>query len=169
MDPTLKARLDIYGVVQSEAHERYRQKIQALAANDPRIRFRDPIPSPEVVPTLRGYDVLAVPSQWLETGPLVALEAFAAGIPVIGWNIGGIAEIVHHGINGLLIEPGPSQAWANTLRRLAEDRVLLANLKAGVRKPRSSVQVTREMLYLYNLLRRSKSSARSTTPSLSLC
>jgi glycosyltransferase involved in cell wall biosynthesis len=27
--------------------------------------------------------ILAVPSQWIETGPLVALEAFAAGIPVV--------------------------------------------------------------------------------------
>jgi glycosyltransferase involved in cell wall biosynthesis len=87
VDPSLRVRLDIYGVTQSPANESYRKKMLALAANDPRICFRDPVPSHAMVATLRGYDVLAVPSQWLETGPLVALEAFAAGIPVIGWNI----------------------------------------------------------------------------------
>ena len=161
LEPTLKVRLDIYGVVQSEANEHYRQKIRALAANDPRIRLCEPLPAHEVVPTLRGYDVLAVPSQWLETGPLVALEAFAAGIPVIGWNIGGIAEIVQHGINGLLIEPDSVRAWVDTLQQLAGDPVLLANLKAGVRMPRSSEQVAHETLQLYGLLLRPKSSAQS--------
>jgi glycosyltransferase involved in cell wall biosynthesis len=163
-EPNLKARLDIYGVAQSEANKRYREKIQALADHDPRICFRDPVPSHEVVRTLRGYDVLAVPSQWLETGPLVALEAFAAGIPVIGWNIGGIAEIVQHQVNGLLVEPDAPRAWISTLRTLTEDRVLLANLKAGVRVPRSSVQVAREMLYLYNALVKSKASRSTLLP-----
>lgn len=160
-EPALHARLDIYGVVQSENNERYRKKMQALAGNDPRIRFCNPVSSEKVVPTLRDYDVLAVPSQWLETGPLVALEAFTAGIPVIGWNIGGIAEIVQHQINGLLVEPSASGAWRKALRRLAEDPVLLANLKEGVRMPRSSGQVAHEMLHLYNSLLQPKSPAQS--------
>ena len=157
MDQSLKARLDIYGVVQSAANERYRQKMFALAANDPRISFRDPVPSHEVVALLRGYDVLAVPSQWLETGPLVALEAFAAGIPVIGWDIGGIAEIVKHEIDGLLIDPKARHAWTDTLRHLIKDRALLAKLKAGVRQPRTSVHVAREMSELYRSLLKAKS------------
>jgi glycosyltransferase involved in cell wall biosynthesis len=152
MDESLKARLDIYGVVQSAANERYRQEMLALAANDPRIFFRDPVPSQKVVALLRRYDVLAVPSQWLETGPLVALEAFAAGIPVIGWDIGGISEIVTHEIDGLLVSPNASHAWTNTLRHLIEDRALLVKLKAGVRKPRTGVQVAREMSELYGSL-----------------
>lgn len=160
-EPTLKARLDIYGVVQSKANERYRKKIYALAANDPRIHLYEPLPTHEVVPTLRDYDVLAVPSQWMETGPLVALEAFAAGIPVIGWNIGGIAEIVQHGINGLLIEPDSVPAWVDTFQRLASDPILVAKLKAGVRPPRSSEQVAREMLQLYRSLLGPKSPAQS--------
>jgi glycosyltransferase involved in cell wall biosynthesis len=168
MDQSLKACLDIYGVVQSAANERYRQKMFALAANDPRISFRDPIPSHEVVALLRGYDVLAVPSQWLETGPLVALEAFAAGIPVIGWNIGGLAEIVKHEIDGLLINPKSPDAWTDTLRHLTKDRALLAKLKAGVRPPRTSVQVAREMSGLYRSLLKAKSQAQSRLQSLGI-
>jgi glycosyltransferase involved in cell wall biosynthesis len=168
MDQSLKARLDIYGVVQSAANERYRQKMFALAANDPRISFRDPVPSHEVVALLRGYDLLAVPSQWLETGPQVALEAFAAGIPVIGWDIGGIAEIVKHEIDGLLIDPKARHAWTDALRHLIKDRALLAKLKAGVRQPRTSVHVAREMSELYRSLLKAKSRGQQGLHSLGI-
>jgi glycosyltransferase involved in cell wall biosynthesis len=168
MDQSLKACLDIYGVVQSAANERYRQEMFALTANDPRISFRDPVPSHEVLALLRGYDVLAVPSQWLETGPLVALEAFAAGIPVIGWDIGGIAEIVKHEIDGLLINPKVRHAWTDTLRRLIKDRAQLAKLKAGVRQPRTSVHVAREMSELYCSLLKAKSRGQQGLHSLGI-
>ena len=63
---------------------------------------------------------------------MVVLEAFAAGIPVIGWKLGGIAEIVRPGVDGLLIEPGSIVGWAEALRRVADDPELRGQLKAGV-------------------------------------
>src|SRR6202030_4733449 len=111
--------------------------MQALASGDPRISFREPIAPQEVVPRLRQYDFLAVPSEWLETGPLVALEAFAAGIPVIGWKRGGLNEIVQHGVNGLLIETDSIARWVEALQRVAGDANLRAQLTAGVRPPRT--------------------------------
>ena len=45
---------------------------------------------------MANFDLLAVPSQWMETGPIVVLEAHAVGTPVLGANLGGIAELVHH-------------------------------------------------------------------------
>ena len=152
MAPMLKATLDVYGVVQGPVSAAYQKEMLTLAKGDSRISFLEPIAPQQVVPCLRQYDFLAVPSQWLETGPLVALEAFAAGIPVIGWKLGGINEIVQHGINGLLIEPDSVERWAETLRRVAEDANLRAQLKAGVRPPRTSVEVAREMLVLYRSL-----------------
>ncbi len=152
MAPTLKATLDVYGVVQGPVSAAYQKEMWALADGDPRISFQDPLPPQDVVPRLRQYDSLAIPSEWLETGPLVALEAFAAGIPVIGWKRGGLNEIVQHGVNGLLIEPGTVVGWIETLRRVAEDANLRAQLKDGVRPPRTSVEVAREMLTLYESL-----------------
>ncbi|HUJ10289.1 MAG TPA: glycosyltransferase [Verrucomicrobiae bacterium] len=163
--PSMNAQLDIYGVVQSAANKQYSQRVRLLANEDPRINFCEPLPTGQVVIRLRDYDVLAVPSQWLETGPLVALEAFAAGTPVIGWNIGGIAEIVQHQVNGLLIEPDAPRSWVDVLQALAADRTLLAKLKAGVRPPRTSAQIAREMLDLYASLL--KSNASSTKSALS--
>ena len=151
--PGMDARLDVYGIVQSPLNAAYQKEMKSLAANDPRIAFCDPIPHDEVVSRLRRYDLLAIPSQWIETGPLVALEAFAAGIPVIGWNRGGLTEIVTHDVNGLLIEP-PGR-WEEALQRVANDTGLLARLKNGVRPPRASAQVADEMLALYRSLLKS--------------
>jgi glycosyltransferase involved in cell wall biosynthesis len=126
--------------------------MRALAADDSRINFLGPLPSQAVVGRLREYDFLAVPSQWLETGPMVVLEAFAAGIPVIGWNLGGTAEIVRDGIDGLLIAPGPkaTERWAEAFRLVAESDDLRERLKAGVRPPRGSENVAQDMLTLYD-------------------
>ncbi len=160
MAPTLKAKLDVYGVVQGPASAAYQKEMQALAGNDPRISFRDPLAPQEVVPCLRQYDFLAVPSEWLETGPLVALEAFAAGIPVIGWKRGGLNEIVRHGVNGLLIETDSIARWVEALQRVTEDADLRTQLKDGVRPPRTGVEVAREMLALYESLLTRESTPR---------
>jgi glycosyltransferase involved in cell wall biosynthesis len=53
----------------------------------------------------RQMDVLVVPSLWLENSPLVIHEAFMAGVPVVGARIGGIADLVSHGVNGSLYDP----------------------------------------------------------------
>jgi glycosyltransferase involved in cell wall biosynthesis len=152
MVPSLKIRFDVYGIVQNSTNAAYLKEVVALAGADPRISFRGAIGSWEFVSSLRQYDFLVVPSQWMETGPMVVLEAFAAGVPVIGSKLGGIAEIVRHGVDGLLIEHNSVGGWAETLRRVTEDAALRAHLKAGVDLPRTSVEVARDMLALYESL-----------------
>jgi glycosyltransferase involved in cell wall biosynthesis len=150
--PTMQVQLDVYGIAQSPANVAYQKKMQSLANGDSRIAFRGPIPTGETVPRLREYDFLAVPSQTLETGPLVVLEAFAAGIPVIGLDLGGIAELVEQGVNGLLLETNSVAIWAEVLQQVANDADLRARLKAGVRPPRSSIEVARDMQAIYRTL-----------------
>src|SRR6202034_1505548 len=123
-----------YGVVQGEAGASYLRRLKRLAAADTRIAFHDPIPAQDVVARLSEYDLIAVPSQWLETGPRVILEAFAAGIPVIGSNLGGIAELVQHGTNGWLVEPRSVEAWAVALRSVCQPDHVLRH-RCGVRAP----------------------------------
>src|SRR5262245_56413088 len=91
--PNLPVELTIFGIEQEGAFTDYVRWLRRQASAEPRIRFAPPIPNTEVARTLARYDALVVPSQWLETGPLVVLEAFAAGIPVIGTRLGGIAEL----------------------------------------------------------------------------
>lgn len=149
-DPQLPVQLDIYGVSQGGVGDTYQQQLHDLAQEDPRIRFKCPVPADEVVKILADYDLLAVPSQWLETGPMVVLEAFAAGIPAIGSNLGGIAERVEHEVNGLLVEPNSVEAWYRELQKLCQDTELRLRLRAGIRPPQTMQIVAEEMMALYS-------------------
>ena len=65
---------------------------------------------------IRQATAVAVPSEWYENQPMVILEAFANGTPVIASAIGGNAELVTEGETGLLHPPGDVDALAAKLR-----------------------------------------------------
>jgi glycosyltransferase involved in cell wall biosynthesis len=151
--PDAAIDLDIFGIIQGESEVTVRTELERLADADRRITFRDPIDHRTVIDRLVEYDLVAVPSQWLETGPLVVLEAFAAGVPVLGSALGGLLDKVTDGVNGLLVRPYDSiDAWAAALRRLMDERDLLPNLAAGVRPPRSMDDVANDMVTAYRAL-----------------
>lgn len=79
---------------------------------DPRIRFHGFVDRDEFLQTL---DLLVVPSLSHETFGLVAVEAFAMGIPVVAARRGGLAEVVTDGVNGALFEPTEDSALAAVL------------------------------------------------------
>lgn len=146
--PFAPIKLDIFGVVHA-GQERYKQWLVDLTAGDPRIRFHNRVSYEEIIPLLKRYHILAVPSQWLETGPLVVLEAFAARIPVIGSDLGGIAELVSHEINGLLVPPNRVEGWTRAIQRLLDTPGLLTRLQAGITPPRSMHDVALDMQRIY--------------------
>jgi len=147
--PKLSLTLDFYGIAQGALRQR---RLKAMAAGNARITFHPPLQPSEVVDRLRDYDLLLVPSQVMETGPLVVLEAFAAGLPVVGSRLGGIAEMVQDGVNGLLLPHDSPRAWHEALRRLCQDPALLNTLRQGVRPPQGIEQVVRQMQALYRKL-----------------
>ena len=143
-------RLDVYGILQDASAEALAGRLREAAAGDPRIRLLSPVPADRVIDTLRTYDAVVVPSQWLETGPLVVLEAFAAGVPVIGSRLGGIADKIADGEDGLLVDaPHMESSWVAALHRCASDPQFLAGLRWGVRPPRDRREVARDMAALY--------------------
>ncbi len=147
--PASNITLDIFPVAQGE-HARARlESLKQNCARDARIRFRAPVAAKEVVSTLRDFDALLVPSQGLETGPLVVYEAFAAGIPVIGSRLGGIAELVDDGLNGLLVEPASVSEWARAISRLATESGLLAKLTRGPKPIRTAEDTARDATMVY--------------------
>jgi glycosyltransferase involved in cell wall biosynthesis len=157
--PRLGLHLDIFGIVQSDAA--YVEALRRQISSDSRIRLLPALPNEDVIEALGSYDAVVVPSQWLETGPLVVYDAFAAGIPVIGSRRGGLLELVTHETDGLLVEPGDPDAWAEAFGRLAMEPGLRDRLRAGVRPPRSMSAVASEMFVLYSQFARSVSSGPS--------
>ena len=84
-----------------------------------RVEFTGFAPNPEQI--LASVDAVAVPSTRPDPLPNSAIEALAAGLPVVAANHGGLPEIVKHTETGLLVEPGDPAALAQALRTLADD------------------------------------------------
>lgn len=61
---------------------------------------------------------VVVPSAWMETFGLVAVEAMAAGVPTVGAAHGALVELVDDGVTGLLHAPGAAGSLAECLRRV---------------------------------------------------
>jgi glycosyltransferase involved in cell wall biosynthesis len=72
---------------------------------------------------LREAWASVVPSLWAEPLGLVATEAIVRGVPVIASVSGGLAEIVEHGVSGLLFPNNDEAALADALRSVASGRV----------------------------------------------
>jgi glycosyltransferase involved in cell wall biosynthesis len=148
----LRVELRICATGTGTISEKYRCNVERAAACDHRVRFFCAAEHEKVSAFLAGVDALAVPSQWLETGPLVVLEAFAVGTPVIGSDLGGIKELVHHERDGLLVPHADVNAWTSAIVRLATDRALLQRLRQGIGSVRTMSDVARDMALLYNKL-----------------
>ncbi len=90
------------------------------------VGFRD-----DVETLFAAADAVAVPSTRPEPFGLVALEAAAAGLPVVAAAHGGLPEIIRHEETGLLVEPGSPPALAAALRRLADEPETAAAMGAA--------------------------------------
>jgi glycosyltransferase involved in cell wall biosynthesis len=95
------------------------------------IEFRGGFDPDAVADIYAQMDVLVVPSLWPENSPLVIHEAFMAGVPVLGARVGGIPELVTHGVNGLLYEATSAPDLTCALRRLVDRPSLVGELAAG--------------------------------------
>lgn len=71
-------------------------------------------------PLIAAGDLLVLPSA-AEACPMAVLQAMACGRPVVATRVGGVAEIVRDGIDGLLVPAGDVAALRDALRRLSGD------------------------------------------------
>src|ERR671930_405634 len=96
----------------------------------------------DVAPFYAAFDALVLPSG-NEGTPVSAIEALAAGRPVVATRVGGVPDVVEEGEDGYLVEPGDVDALAERLAQLAADPELRERLGAARRArviPRYSVE-----------------------------
>ena len=77
-------------------------------------------------------DVLVVPSLWYENSPVIIQEAFAAGVPVIGSDLGGVAEKIQDGVSGRRFPPGDRDALAAVLQGLVDEPEQIEQMRRGL-------------------------------------
>lgn len=127
----------------------YTEKLKKMAEGDGRIEFLGHFPNEKIGEVFAGIDVLVVPSIWYENTPLVIYSAFAASTPVIATNLGGMSEVVSHGVNGLLFEKGDSKGLSALLKSCALDRGLVEGLSKNVQPPKSMRKYADELEEVY--------------------
>lgn len=101
-----------------------RSRLEAMAPAS--VRFEGSVPGSEVAAHIRRARALLLPSICYEGQPRVVLEAFAAGVPVIASDIGGMVDLVDPGRNGLLPAPGSRVEWRGAIDELSDDPRSLA-------------------------------------------
>ena len=92
------------------------------------------------------------PESPYENAPGVVFEAFAAKVPVVATDLGGMSEFVRHEENGLLFGLEDAEDLARQLRRLAEEPGLLEKLRGRIGHVKTVEQYAEELEELYDTL-----------------
>jgi glycosyltransferase involved in cell wall biosynthesis len=125
------ATLHVFGTVFGSPISRaFYRRVRRLAT--PRVSFHGAYDNGRVGEVLAGLDAVVVPSLWYENSPLTIQEAFVARVPVIAADVGGMAELVRDGVDGLRFRVGDAAALRETLRRVAADPAILGPLRRGI-------------------------------------
>jgi glycosyltransferase involved in cell wall biosynthesis len=114
----------------SRTQEKFRELLDATSET---VTFAGPYDrARDLTRIMMATDWTVVPSIWWETGPLVVLESFQHGRPVICSDIGGMSEKVVHGVSGLHFGVGDPDDLAAALKSAAETPGLWSKLQAGI-------------------------------------
>ncbi len=97
------------------------------------VRFLGYVPREQIPTCYAAAHVFVLPS-YNEGMSVAALEAMAAGLPVVLTPTGGTDELVEEGVNGLIFEWGDIDQLTGHLRHLAEDRSLVRAMGSASRR-----------------------------------
>jgi glycosyltransferase involved in cell wall biosynthesis len=136
-------------VVGSAGHDQdppereYPELVRRLAAQR-HVEFLGVVPDSDLPSLYRGAQVLALPSvhrtrfgreiRVSELLGLAAIEAMASGTPVVASGLGGLPEVVEHGVTGFLVEPGNVAELRGRLAQILGNRRLAARLGRNARE-----------------------------------
>lgn len=138
-----KIVLEVHGANLEMQTQEYRERVEALRGpliEEGVVQWVGPYQPHELRRRMAGVDWVAVPSIWWENSPMVIQEAFACGRPLLVSDIGGMAEKVRDGVDGLQVGTGNRIDWGRTLLRAATDNALWQQLQAGIRRPITHTQ-----------------------------
>ncbi|WP_426128945.1 glycosyltransferase family 4 protein [Pararhizobium sp. PWRC1-1] len=146
----------------------FQERMNKLIADaGPRVRFYGAYQNAEVPRLMRSVDWVVLPSVWWENSPVVIQEALLHCRPMISSDIGGMAEKVRDGKDGLHFRAGSSQDLADRIAEALSNNQIWDRLRASMRQPADHLGCAREHVKLYRgLLRRKLDAATTKTPTL---
>jgi glycosyltransferase involved in cell wall biosynthesis len=115
-------RLRIWGRERPEVTPSLKQLTSILPVDmQEKIEWISEYNNQDIMTVFNQVDCIVVPSIWVENSPLVIHEAQQVGVPVITANVGGMAEFVHHEVNGLLFDFCDHKSLAHQMQRFVND------------------------------------------------
>ena len=99
-----------------------------------KVEFLGVVPEDVKIELYRRAKIVVVPSILNESFGIVALEAMAAGRPVIASRVGGLEDVVVNGETGILVEPGSEEQLAEAIELLLSDEPYRRRLGANARR-----------------------------------
>lgn len=142
--------LEFRGPVLTPQEKNALSRLKEIAGHDPRISFAPSVAHAEVFNVLKNYDVLCCPSLSFEGGPTVALESYAVGTPVIGSDIGGLAEMIQDNINGKLFVPAEKNSLAGIIGKVSSSPEETVDYwRKNIHPVRTMQQVAEDYLKIY--------------------
>jgi glycosyltransferase involved in cell wall biosynthesis len=107
---------------------------------------------PALVGLLQKSYMSVLPALWEDPSPLAAIEAMAAGKPVVTYASGGLPEIVDHGVTGLVVPVGDVKALASAVDSLLSDEERAGRMGAAGRQRAESLFSEDRMVQDYRRL-----------------
>jgi glycosyltransferase involved in cell wall biosynthesis len=135
------------------------EQLEALTGGLPQIEILAPRRNAEALGIISQAMILALPSR-CDGMPRVILEAMAAGVPVVGSDVGGISYLIRDGENGFLIPPEDATALEARLRQLLSDEQL--RLKMGARGYQLAHTEFNEQVYVEQFTRMVEAAVRKS-------
>ncbi len=129
--------------------ERLKDYASDLGLDDKFVRFTGLLQGKQLVDCMIQADALVVSSHY-ENLPVVIIEGFALGLPVIATRVGGISEIVNSS-NGILVNPGCETDLAEAMKQLITVSILFDReaIKANSMEVYSAKAVSQKLSVLY--------------------
>ena len=117
-----------------------------------RVTFRGPYDHSELPKLMADLHWVLVPSIWWENSPLVIQEAFFHGRPIICSDVGGMAEKVRDGVDGMHFRVGDAHSLARTIETATTSPRLWRSLRDGVGEPYSMDAHVGHLMDMYGSL-----------------
>jgi glycosyltransferase involved in cell wall biosynthesis len=126
-----KIRLELRGTLRDSERDTFESMIY-LTGVDRLVRLKKPLPHSEMPAWLRSLDMFVLPSV-SEGCPNILMEAMASGLPCVATTTGANEDLIEHGVSGLLVPWGDSEALAAAINTILDDPERSAVMGAAAR------------------------------------
>ncbi len=142
-----RAVLNVYGDFRPQEDDHHAE-LARMAEGAP-VVFKGRFDNARLSEVYAEIDVLVVPSIWYENSPITIHEAYLTRTPVLASDIGGMAEFVRDGVDGLQFEVGNPEDLAAKMRRFLDEPTLAADLSQEFMEIKTIAQNAAETEFRY--------------------